>query len=86
MFPWDFPFHTQITLERDERPHPGTFSAEDADLINANRIPINSYPEGFLCRVGISRNFFGAPDEIPIFIGDDGRGGCSFLLLLPLVA
>ena len=83
IFPWDHLFHTQGTLEKDERPGPGSFSEEDADLINTNRIPINSYPEEFLCRVGISRNYFGAPDEIPIFIGEDGQGGCSYLLLLP---
>ncbi|GKD01991.1 hypothetical protein Tco_1172265, partial [Tanacetum coccineum] len=85
MFPWDFAFFTQGTLPRDERPPPGSYSMEDAELINENRIPINAYSEAFLCHMGISRNYFQSPEEVPTFIGDDGRGGCSSFLLLRLV-
>ncbi|GJT97546.1 gypsy type transposase [Tanacetum coccineum] len=49
------------------------YSMEDAELINENRIPINAYSEAFLCHMGISRNYFQSPEEVPTFIGDDGR-------------
>ncbi|GJV14380.1 hypothetical protein Tco_1359703 [Tanacetum coccineum] len=52
---------------------PGSYSIEDAELINENRIPINAYSEAFLCHMGISRNYFQSPEEVPTFIGDDGR-------------
>ncbi|GJV42801.1 hypothetical protein Tco_1427337 [Tanacetum coccineum] len=81
LVPWNFAFYTQGLLPRDERPPPGSYSMEDAELINENRIPINAYSEAFLCHMGISRNYFQRPEEVPTFIGDDGRGGClSFLL------
>lgn len=76
-FPSHFDFYTQGTLPRDERPLPGSYDAGDADTINANRIPISVYPEEFLVHMGISRNYFGRPDEVPIFVGTDGQGGCS---------
>ncbi|GJV30589.1 hypothetical protein Tco_1387037 [Tanacetum coccineum] len=53
--------------------HPGSYSMEDAELINENRIPINAYSESFLCHMGISRNYFQSPEEVPTFIGEDGR-------------
>ncbi|GJS49485.1 hypothetical protein Tco_0599606 [Tanacetum coccineum] len=96
--PWDFAFYTQESfarderpppgsysmedaelingvgsLPRDERPPPGSYSMEDAELINENRIPINAYSEAFLCHMGISRNYFRSPEEVPTFIGDDGQ-------------
>ncbi|GJS27907.1 hypothetical protein Tco_0488527 [Tanacetum coccineum] len=61
------------SLPRDERPPPGSYSMEDAELINENRIPINAYSEAFLCHMGISRNYFQSPEEVPTFIGDDGQ-------------
>ncbi|GJU90862.1 hypothetical protein Tco_1303285 [Tanacetum coccineum] len=61
------------SMSRDERPPPGSYSMEDAELINENRIPINAYSEAFLCHMGISRNYFQSPEEVPTFIGDDGR-------------
>ncbi|GKB67603.1 hypothetical protein Tco_0929015 [Tanacetum coccineum] len=64
------------SLPRDERLPPGSYSMEDAELINENRIPINAYSEAFLCHIGISRNYFRSPEEVPTFIGDDGQGGC----------
>ncbi|GJX74883.1 hypothetical protein Tco_0313478 [Tanacetum coccineum] len=73
LVPWDFAFYTQGSLPRDERPPPGSYSMEDAELINENRIPINAYSEAFLCHMGISRNYFQRPEEVPTFIGDDGR-------------
>ncbi|GJX31298.1 hypothetical protein Tco_0241153 [Tanacetum coccineum] len=74
LVPWNFAFYTQGLLPRDERPPPGSYSMEDAELINENRIPINAYSEAFLCHMGISRNYFQRPEEVPTFIGDDGRG------------
>ncbi|GKE55597.1 hypothetical protein Tco_1494782 [Tanacetum coccineum] len=85
LVPWDFVFYTQGSLPRDERPPPGSYSMEDAKLINENRIPINAYSEAFLCHMGISRNYFQSPEEVPTFIGDDGRGGCLSFLLPRLV-
>ncbi|GJV47956.1 hypothetical protein Tco_1438168 [Tanacetum coccineum] len=85
LVPWDFAFYTQGSLPRDERPPPGSYSMEDAELINENRIPINAYSEAFLCHMGISRNYFQSPEEVPTFIGDDGRGGCLSFLLPRLV-
>lgn len=80
MFPWHFEFYTQGTLPKDECPGPGTYNMDDAETINANRIPINSYPEEFLVHMGISRNFFQGADEVPTFLDENGRGGClSFL-------
>ncbi|GJU07091.1 hypothetical protein Tco_1123521 [Tanacetum coccineum] len=73
LVPWDFAFYTQGSLPRDERPPPGSYSMEDAELINENRIPINAYSEAFLCHMGISRNYFRSPEEVPTFIGDDGQ-------------
>ncbi|GJR64291.1 hypothetical protein Tco_0010356 [Tanacetum coccineum] len=73
LFPWDFAFYTQGSLPRDERPPPGSYSMEDAELINENRIPINAYSEAFLCHMGISRNYFQSPEEVPTFIGDDSQ-------------
>ncbi|GKB37606.1 hypothetical protein Tco_0882548, partial [Tanacetum coccineum] len=61
------------SLPRDERPPPGSYSIEDAELINENRIPINTYSEAFLCHMGISHNYFQSLEEVPTFIGDDGR-------------
>ena len=80
VFPSPFEFYTQGTLPRDERPVPGSYSAEDADTIDSNRIPINSYPEEFLVHVGLSRNYFYGAEEVPTFIDENGQGGClSFL-------
>ncbi|GJR64298.1 hypothetical protein Tco_0010363 [Tanacetum coccineum] len=81
LVPWNFAFYTQGLLPRDERPPPGSYSMEDAELINENRIPINAYSEAFLCHHGISCNYSKAPrifvfDGRPFFIGDDGRVGC----------
>nr|GEW53098.1 hypothetical protein [Tanacetum cinerariifolium] len=73
LFPWGFVFYTKESLPRDERPTPGSYSVEDAELINENRIPINAYSEAFLCHMGISRNYFHSPEEVPTFISDDGR-------------
>ncbi|GJZ09729.1 ribonuclease H-like domain-containing protein [Tanacetum coccineum] len=85
LVPWNFAFYTQGLLPRDERPPPGSYSIEDAELINENRIPINAYSEAFLCHMGISRNYFQRPEEVPTFIGEDGRGGCLSFLLPHLV-
>ncbi|GKC12952.1 hypothetical protein Tco_1009734, partial [Tanacetum coccineum] len=85
LVPWNFAFYTQGLLPRDERPPPGSYSMEDAKLINENRIPINAYSEAFLCHMGISRNCFQRPEEVPTFIGDDGQGGCLSFLLPHLV-
>ncbi|GKF15694.1 hypothetical protein Tco_0057156, partial [Tanacetum coccineum] len=63
-----------LSLFMDERPPPGSYSMEDAELIKENRIPINAYSEAFLCHMGISHNYFQSPEEVPTFIGNDGRG------------
>nr|GEX99865.1 transposase (putative), gypsy type [Tanacetum cinerariifolium] len=61
------------SLPRDERPTPVSYSMEDVELINENRIPINAYSEAFLCHMGISSNYLHSPEEVPTFISDDGR-------------
>ncbi|GJZ91781.1 hypothetical protein Tco_0663846, partial [Tanacetum coccineum] len=81
LVPWDFAFYTQESLPRDERPPLGSYSMEDAELINEKHIPINAYSEAFLCHMGISRNYFQSPEEVPIFIGDDGQGRTMELVL-----
>ncbi|GJR82806.1 hypothetical protein Tco_0153591 [Tanacetum coccineum] len=73
LVPWNFAFYTQGLLPRDERPPPGSYSMEDAELINENRIPFNTYSEAFLFHMVISRNYFQRPEEVPTFIGEDGR-------------
>ena len=75
VFPFDFAFHTQGSLPRDERPLPGTYSEADAQTLNTNRIGICAYPEEFLVHMGISRNYF-LPGT-PTFYDENGRGGCS---------
>jgi hypothetical protein len=82
VFPSPFEFYTQGTLPRDERPVPGSYSAEDADTIDVNRIPINPYPEEFLVHMGLSRNYFHGSDEVPTFIDESGRGRCLSLLFI----
>ena len=86
VFPWTFEFYTQGTLPKDERPTPGTYSVDDAETINTNRIPINSYPEEFLVHMGISRNYFQGPDEVPTFLDENNQGGClSFISFTSVV-
>ena len=80
VFPSRFGFYTQQALPRDERPIPGSYSVADADTIDQNRMPINSYPEEFLVHMGLSRNYFDGLGEVPTFIGADNQGGCSSLL------
>ena len=80
MFPSLFGFYTQRALPRDERPIPGSYSVADAETIDHNRIPINSYPEEFLVHMGLSRNYFDGAGEVPTFIDANSQGGCSSLL------
>ncbi|GJS63820.1 hypothetical protein Tco_0678384 [Tanacetum coccineum] len=42
LVPWDFAFYTQGSLPRDERPPPGSYSMEDAELINENQMDLFS--------------------------------------------
>ena len=81
VFPYDYEFYTQGNLPRDERPATGTFNEGDAQTLNTNHLPVNSYPEEFLVWMGISRNYFGSPDGVPVFLDEYGRGGCSHLNL-----
>lgn len=81
VFPSSFEFNTQETLPRDGRPAPGSYSLADAQTIDANRIPINPYPEEFLVHMGLSRNYFHGADEVPTFIDEEGRGGCLSLFI-----
>jgi hypothetical protein len=80
VFPSRFPFYAQGSLPRDERPIPGSYSVTDADTIDCNRIPINSYPEEFLVHMGLSRNYFDGAGEVPTFIDENSQGGCSSFL------
>ncbi|GJR97916.1 hypothetical protein Tco_0270090 [Tanacetum coccineum] len=78
--PWDFAFYTQGSLPRDERPPPGSYSVEDAELI-MRTVSINAILGCLSITMGLSRNYFRSPEEVPTFIGDDGLGGClSFRL------
>ena len=81
VFPHPFFFHTRDSLVRDVRPSQALYSAEDAALVNAQRIPIRSYPEEFLVHMGISRNYFAPATEVPIFLAPNGAGGCWSLFL-----
>ncbi|GJW54900.1 hypothetical protein Tco_0098985 [Tanacetum coccineum] len=71
-FPWNFAFYTQGYCE-GMRPSPGCIVWRMLELINGESIPINAYSEAFLCHMGISRNYFQRPEEVPTFIGEDGR-------------
>ncbi|GJT70674.1 hypothetical protein Tco_1029960 [Tanacetum coccineum] len=42
LFPWDFAFYTQGSLPKDKRPPPGSYSMEDAELINENQMDLFS--------------------------------------------
>ena len=79
-FPHPFFFHTRDTLPRDVRPDQALYSADDAALINAHRIPIRTYPEEFLVHMGISRNYFAPDHEVPTFLAENGAGGCCLSL------
>lgn len=85
VFPWLFEFYTQGTQPKDERPDPGTYNVGDAETINTNRIPINSYPEEFLVYMGICQNYFQGTNEVPTFLDESGRGGCLSFLSFPSV-
>ena len=63
------------------RPPPELYNMGDADTINTNRMPMNSYLEAFLIRIGISRNYFGFDDEMPMFLDANNQGGCSSVFL-----
>ena len=82
VFPTPFEFYTQDSLPRDGHPAPGSYRLADAQTIDANRIPINPYPEEFLVYMGLSRSYFGGADEMPTFIDEEGRGGCSSLSIV----
>ena len=71
-----------MRFPRIRRPAPGSYSVADAQTIDANRIPINPYPEEFLVYMGLSRSYFGGADEMPTFIDEEGRGGCSSLSIV----
>ena len=58
---------------------------EDANTINANRIPLRAYPEEFLVHMGISHNYFGSPVEVPTFLDENSRGGCSSYFRLQIL-
>ena len=68
-------------MPRDGRPAPDSYRFADAQTLDANRLSINPYPETFLVHMGLSRNYYGFADEVPTFLSEDGRGGCSSLLL-----
>ncbi|GKD35474.1 hypothetical protein Tco_1250983, partial [Tanacetum coccineum] len=46
LVPWNFAFYTQGLLPRDERPPPGSYSMEDAELINENLSAFGNVPAG----------------------------------------
>lgn len=66
-FPFNYEFHVRHSLLKDDRPDARMYSLEDAQTLNANRIPINSFPEELLCLVGLSSNFFLRLEQMPIF-------------------
>ena len=82
VFPSNFEFYTQASLPKDGRPAPGSYRIADAQTLDANRLAINPYPEEFLVHVGLSRAYFGAADEVPTFLSEDGRGGCSSFVIV----
>ncbi|GJU07192.1 hypothetical protein Tco_1123622 [Tanacetum coccineum] len=51
LVPWNFAFYTQGLLPRDERPPPGSYSMEDAELINENLYPTfsSAYSGRWIC-------------------------------------
>ncbi|GJR85973.1 hypothetical protein Tco_0209984 [Tanacetum coccineum] len=84
LVPWDFAFYTQGSLPRDERPPPGSYSMEDAELINENRRQWNSSMEASggceydglaptLPLRSVPKVQLGLPQPPPI-LGDDGAG------------
>ncbi|GJS84136.1 hypothetical protein Tco_0750677 [Tanacetum coccineum] len=88
LFPWDFAFLILRVIAEgmSVHPHPRVvIYGGSGNLLNENRHPINAYSEAFLCHMGISRNYFQSPEEVPTFIGDDGQGGCLSFLLPRLV-
>ncbi|GJU61527.1 hypothetical protein Tco_1243362 [Tanacetum coccineum] len=54
MFPWDFAFYTQESLPRDERPPPGSYSMEDAELIKNTPEELPTFIAVGTARVGCS--------------------------------
>ncbi|GJR24086.1 hypothetical protein Tco_0972613 [Tanacetum coccineum] len=74
------------SLPRDERPPPSLIEWR-CNFINEliGPYPYQRILEAFLCHMGISRNYFQSPEEVPTFIGDDGQGGCLSFLLPRLV-
>ncbi|GJT59409.1 hypothetical protein Tco_1002942 [Tanacetum coccineum] len=72
----------RTSAPKDSMPLEGTYSMEDVAILKARRTPIQKEPETLLCLVGPSRRYFLGDDVYPIFLQDDGRGGCFTYMLL----
>ena len=86
VFPHEFGFYTRNSLPPDECPLEGWYNMDHATTIDANRIPINAYPEEFLVHLGMSRNYFAPAHEVPTFLAADSTGGYSSFALTVIVA
>ncbi|GJS47934.1 hypothetical protein Tco_0598055 [Tanacetum coccineum] len=73
LVPWDFAFYTQGSLPRDERPPPGSYSMEDAELINRT-VSLSTHTRSLSCHLGISLIISRSPEKCRPFIGDDCPG------------
>ncbi|GKB42028.1 hypothetical protein Tco_0886970 [Tanacetum coccineum] len=63
----------RASAPKDGLPKVSTYRAEDVEMLNTRRTPIQRQPELLLCLVGLSRNYLLGDDEYPTFLNDDGR-------------
>ncbi|GJR46588.1 hypothetical protein Tco_1314691, partial [Tanacetum coccineum] len=58
---------------KDDKPKANTYSVVDVAILDTHRTSIQKQPEGLLCLMGLSRNFFLRDDEYPIFLNDNDQ-------------
>ncbi|GJV23076.1 hypothetical protein Tco_1375771 [Tanacetum coccineum] len=65
----------RINAPKDEMPIKGSYSADDAAVLNTRRTPIQKQTEALLCIVGLSQRYFLGDDVYLTFLNDDDQGG-----------
>ncbi|GJW36072.1 hypothetical protein Tco_0058992 [Tanacetum coccineum] len=84
-YPASFPWHTDKNVSRDPFPKSTEFNADHYAILVAHPASFWKFPEPFLCLVGMSRYYTMDEDTYPMFLYDDGTGGCLSLYIIHLV-
>ncbi|GKD45460.1 hypothetical protein Tco_1270105, partial [Tanacetum coccineum] len=62
-------------IVKDRAPAPSEYNVEHVNALITQASPFLKFPEEFLCRVGISRNYLLNKDTYPHFEFENGEGG-----------